>query len=210
MFNQVKRWLQLLWLEIKVSLGIGGLVKLDTLLTTRLFKPTVPASNFGSEAEWLDFLKAHPAGQFPQYWQEDESGRRRVKHRKVTDVFVAELVDTMQASVAAFSTYKYHHSGTGVGAEDQTDTALGTPRENARDVGTQVEGTTANIYKSVATTTYAAAWAITEHGLFNTAGAGGPPVTGGVLADRTVFAAINVAIGNQIEWTFQVTFAAGG
>jgi hypothetical protein len=135
---------------------------------------------------------------------------RLVKNRKVTDVFVNDIVDTLESSVAAFSAFKYHHSGTGIAAENQTDTALGTPRESARDVGTQVDGASSNIYKSVATTTYTNTWAITEHGLFNTAGAGGPPVTGGDLMDRTVFSAINVVATNQIEWTFTITFTAGG
>ena len=35
----------------------------------------------------------------------------------VTDAFVAALVDTLQSSVAAFSDYKYHDSGTGTTAE---------------------------------------------------------------------------------------------
>jgi hypothetical protein len=164
---------------------------------------------FASEGDWLDFLKAHPHSQFPTYWKEDKSGRRTVRDKKVTDDFCEELVDTLQSSVAAFSLYKYHHSGEGVGAEDQTDAALGTPREDARVVGTQTE-TSSKVYKSVATITYTGTWAITEHGLFNTAGAGGPPVVGGVLMDRTKFSAINVVSGNQIEYTFEITFTAGG
>jgi hypothetical protein len=136
--------------------------------------------------------------------------RRLVRNKCVTTVFVNDIVDTLESSVAAFSLFKYHHSGTGTGAEAVGDTGLGTPRESARDVGTQVDGASANIYKSVATTTYTNTWAITEHGLFNTAGTGGPPVTGGDLMDRTLFAAINVVSTNQIEWTFTITFTAGG
>ena len=146
----------------------------------------------------------------PELWQNDGGARRVVKDRKVTDAYVALLVDELQASQAAHSTFKYHHSGTGVGAENQTDTALGTPVEDAREVGTQAEGATANIYRSVATITYTGTHAITEHGLFNGAGAGGPPVVGDTLMDRTVFSAINVVSGNAIELTFEISFTAGG
>ena len=128
---------------------------------------------------------------------------KRTARRCVTDAFVALLVDTLQASQAAFSTFKYHDSGTGTVAEAATDTILGTPCAEARDAGTQIEGATSNIYKSVATHTYAAAFAITEHGLFNA-------VTAGTLMDRSVFAAVNVANTEKIEFTYQLTVNAGG
>lgn len=138
---------------------------------------------------------------------------RICRNRCVTDAFVADVVDALQGSATPYGTfddYKYHHSGEGTGDEAVGDTALGTPREDARDVGTQIEGATANVYKSVATTTYTGTYAITEHGLFNGAGSGGPPVTGATLMDRTKFSAINVVATNQIEWTFTITFTAGG
>jgi hypothetical protein len=132
-----------------------------------------------------------------------------IRDKCVTTAFVDFIVDQLQTETSVFGDFKYHHSGEGTGAEDAGDTALGTPREDARDVGTQTENAH-NIYESVATTTYTNTWAITEHGLFNTAGAGGPPVTGGTLMDRTKFAAINVVNTNQIQWTFDISFVAGG
>ena len=123
--------------------------------------------------------------------------------REVTDAFVAALVDTLQSSVAAFSDFKFHDSGTGVVAEDQTDTALGTPTGVARTSGSQIEGATANIYKSVGEITYDGAYAITEHGLFNIDAAG-------ILMDRSVFGAINVGNGDKIEFTYQLTCTSGG
>ena len=142
-----------------------------------------------------------------EYHYTDE--RREVRDRVVTDVFVEDIVDNLITEVSAFGDYKYHHSGTGVGAEAAGDTALGTPELDARTVGTQVEDSS-KVYKSIATETFDGVAAITEHGLFNTAGAGGPPVTGGILMDRTVFAAINVVNTNQIEWTFTIGFTSGG
>jgi len=136
--------------------------------------------------------------------------KRRVVNKVVQDAFVEFIVDQLITETSVFGDFKYHHSGIGTGVESAADGALGTPKEDARNVGTQIEGASANIYKSVATTTYTDTWAITEHGLFNTAGTGGPPVTGGIMMDRTKFAAINVVATNQIEWTFTITFTAGG
>ena len=127
----------------------------------------------------------------------------RIVHGCVTDAYVNLLVDDLQLAVAGHSTFMYHDSGTGVAAEAATDTGLGTPCGEARDTGTQIEGATANIYKSVATHTYGGSFAITEHGLFNAA-------TAGTLMDRTKFAAVNVANGEKIEFTYQLTISSGG
>lgn len=134
--------------------------------------------------------------------------RRVVKDKVVTDDFCEDIVDNLIAETSAFGDYKYHHSGTGTGNEAASDAALGTPVEDARDVGSQVENTS-KVYQSVATVDYTGTHAITEHGVFNTAGSGGPPVTGGILMDRTKFSAINVVSGNQIEFTFAITFTSG-
>ena len=127
---------------------------------------------------------------------------RRVLDKCVTTAFVNYLVDALQAGGGAINQFKYHDSGTGVVAESITDTTLGTPTGEARDTGTQAENA-ANIYESVATHTYAGTFAITEHGLFNQS-------SGGTLMDRTVFAAVNVVATDKIEFTFRITFTAGG
>lgn len=122
-----------------------------------------------------------------------------ISRRKVTQAFVGDIIDALQAiSIATFDDYKYHDSGTGTTAEANTDTALETPCAEARDTGTQTEGATYNIYKSVATHTYAGSFAITEHGLFNAS-------TSGTLMDRSVFSAINVVAADKIEFTYQLT-----
>ena len=130
-------------------------------------------------------------------------GKRIVKNKVVTTAFVNDIVDNLIAEVAAFGDYKFHDSGIGTTAEAAADTGLVTAWGGARDTGTQIEGTSTNIYKSVATTTYNATKAITEHGLFNAA-------TAGTLMDRTVFTAINVVSGDKIEFTFTITFSSGG
>jgi hypothetical protein len=127
----------------------------------------------------------------------------RYGHKCITDDFVEFVVDQLQTETSAFGDFKYHDSGIGTDAEAAGDSALGTAWGGSRDIGTQTEGATANIYKSVATTTYNDTKAITEHGLFNAS-------ADGILMDRTLFSAINVVLGNAIEWTFQVTVTSGG
>lgn len=128
---------------------------------------------------------------------------RTVYDKAVTDVFCEDIVDNLIAEVAAFGDYKYHESGTGTNAEAATDTDLQTPDGVGRATGTQVEGATAKEYKSIATITYDGTYAITEHGIFNTTNTS-------ILMDRTVFSAINVENGNQIEFTFTIAFTSGG
>jgi hypothetical protein len=125
-----------------------------------------------------------------------------IAQKCVTTAFVNKLVDAFQAA-AYVNSWKYHDSGTGTGNEAVGDTTLGTPCGEARDSGTQVEGASANIYKSVATHTYAGTFAITEHGLFDAA-------TVGTLMDRSKFSAINVNSGDKIEFTYELTCTAGG
>jgi hypothetical protein len=128
--------------------------------------------------------------------------------RVVTTAFVNFVVDQLQTETSAFGDFKYHDSGTGVGDEAVGDTGLGTEStvqvDDLREVGSQEEGATANIYKSIGTIEYDGSAAITEHGLFNDTRAGG-----GVLMDRTKFAAINVANGDSITFTYQLTLTAG-
>jgi hypothetical protein len=192
--------------------GMIGTLPMQTLLTARLFEPKDKTLS-------IEFLRAHPVTTHPQLWRPvkekfwgifSKSIVRRRKDHVVTTAYAEFVAAQMITETSAFGDFKYHHSGEGTGNENVADTGLGTPREDARDVGTQVQGASAVGYKSVATTTYTNTYAITEHGLFNTAGAGGPPVTGGVLMDRSKFAAINVVATNQIEWTYEITIAAGG
>ena len=128
--------------------------------------------------------------------------RRIAKDKVVTTAFVDFVVDQLQTETSAFGDFKYHDCGTGVVAEAITDVGLGTPTGEARDIGTQTE-TDHDTYKSVATDTFAGTFAITEHGLFNAA-------TSVTLMDRSVFGAVNVVSGNQIEFTFEISFTAGG
>lgn len=132
-----------------------------------------------------------------------------VSTRVVTNAGVAFLVDAWQ-NILELEIMKYHGVGIGVVAENATDTTLGTESTTAlnpdstRATGSLAEGATGNIFRTVGTITFDAIAAITEHGIFSQVATGG-----GTLWDRSVFAAINVVSGDSIQFTYEVTFAAG-
>lgn len=129
-----------------------------------------------------------------------------IARKKVTDEFAEYMVDQLQAESSDFGDFKYHISGTGTNAENKTDTQLQTPIGMEREVGTQTEGASAEIYRSVATIAYTASHAITEHAIFNEAYVDAQD--NGVLMDRSVFSAINVVNGDSIEFTYELTVTA--
>ena len=123
-----------------------------------------------------------------------------VSTRVVTTAGVNYLVDALQGTTEP-ENFKYHAMGTGNTAEAAGDTALVTEVET-RATGTQVEGASANIYKTVATITATQARAVVEHGIFSAS-------SSGTLLDRSVFAAINLASGDSIQFTYELTLPAG-
>ena len=126
-----------------------------------------------------------------------------VSYRVVTSAFVNFMVDQLQAETSQWGDFKYHDSGVGTTAENASDTDMETTDGEARATGTQTEGASTNIYRSVGTIPYTTTKAITEHGLFSQS-------TGTTLMDRSVFSAINVANGDAIQFTYELTCTAGG
>jgi hypothetical protein len=129
--------------------------------------------------------------------------------RVVTTAGVNYIVDAFQ-NLTELENMKYHGVGTGTTAEATSDAALVTESttalnpDNTRATGSLTEGGTANVFRTVGTNTFDASAAITEHGIFSQAA-----VPGGVLLDRSVFAAINVATGDSIQTTYDFTVTAG-
>lgn len=121
----------------------------------------------------------------------------------VTDAFVEFQVDNMVADTTEWGDFKFHDSGVGVTGENVTDTDMETTDGESRATGTQLEGASAEIYRTVGTIAYTTTKAITEHGVFSIAAAG-------TLLDRSTFAAINVVNGDSIEFTYELTVTAGG
>lgn len=132
-----------------------------------------------------------------------------VCYRVVTDAGVAFIVDDMDNSATDITTLNYHGVGTGVTAESAAQTALVTESttvlnpDSTRATGTKSQPS-ANILRSVGTLTFDGSAAITEHGIFSQAATGG-----GTLLDRSLFAAINVAAADSIQFTYDLTFTSG-
>lgn len=122
--------------------------------------------------------------------------------RVVTTALVNFVVDQLQTETSEFGDFKYHDSGVGTTAEAVGDTDIETTDGESRATGSQEEGASANIYKSIGTISYTTTKAITEHGLFSQS-------TGTTLMDRTVFSAVNVVNGDSIQFTYQLTLTAG-
>jgi hypothetical protein len=123
-----------------------------------------------------------------------------VSTRVVTTAGVNYLVDAFQGTTEP-ENFKYHGMGTGNTAEAVGDTALVTEVES-RATGTQTEGASANIYRTVATITATTARAIVEHGIFSASSAG-------TLLDRSVFSVINLSTSDSIQFTYELTLPAG-
>ena len=194
------------------SVAMGGRVK------TRVVRASGPgfmwkASNFPRMViPWVKIQVAHILG-IPtlegRLWARLLRADGRVinyglvSNKVVTTAFVEYMVDEMIAETTAWGDFKFHDSGVGDTAAVIGDTDIETTDNVARTSGTQLEGATGEIYKSVGTITYGGALAITEHGLFNI-------LTGGILLDRSVFSIINVGNGDSIEFTYELTVDDGG
>jgi hypothetical protein len=124
--------------------------------------------------------------------------------RVVTNAGVTYMRDDFNANAgsADITNFKFHDCGTGVTAENVTDTALGTAYGGARATGSQGTNGT-NVYQTIGTISFTSTLAITEHGIFSASSAG-------TLWDRSVFSAINVVNGDSIQFTYNLTINAGG
>jgi hypothetical protein len=125
--------------------------------------------------------------------------------KKVTYEFVNMLVDVLQSSDATFSDFKWHTSGTNNQAEVNSHTLAVFSNPDGPTSGTQTEGSTTNIYRSVGTVNYTATKTVVEHGLLNV---NTLTAASNNLMDRSQFAAIVVGNGDSIEFTYELTVAA--
>lgn len=150
--------------------------------------------------EWV-----HP---YSGIWLPSQRYAVTISNKKVTQNFRDDVVDVLTANVTQhglFDDYKFHEIGLSATAEANTQTNLITPTGIARQTGTQLEGATADIYRSVATTTADATETWNEHGLFNHTSAD-PPTSGARMMDRSVFAAgISVVASDTLETTYELT-----
>lgn len=129
--------------------------------------------------------------------------------RVVTTAGAGFIVDAFQ-NLVEMENMKFHGIGTGTNAEAVGDTALQTelttqynPDSTRASGSTTENGST--VYRTVGTNTVDSAVAITEHGIFTQAATGG-----GTLLDRSVFSAINLANGDSLQSTYDLTINTGG
>lgn len=133
-----------------------------------------------------------------------------VSYRVITNAGVDYIVDDWDGGSNVIDLFNYHGMGTGTAAESVNDTALGAELttqlnpDNTRATGTKSQPTS-NQARTIGTLTVDAAVAVTEHGIFTQAATGG-----GTLFDRSVFAAVNLASGDSIQFTHTTTWSAGG
>jgi hypothetical protein len=176
------------WVNVQIAKGFSRLTGIPTITSSLRIKKRC------LDGTWIDYGV--------------------VGYRVVTNAGVAFLVDDWDDNTASatndITTMKYHGCGTGGTAEAAGDTALVTESttalnpDNTRATGTQSQPSS-NILQSVGTVTFDATAAITEHGLFSQAATGG-----GTLWDRTLFSVVNMASGEQLQFTYQCTINSGG
>ncbi len=133
-----------------------------------------------------------------------------VSKKVITTAGVNFLVDAWQ-NTKEMENFKYHGVGTTNTAEASGDTALAAESttilnpDSTRATGSLTEGASANIFRTVGTNTFDGSGALVEHGIFDQAATGG-----GTLWDRSVFSTVNVANGDSLQATYDMTASAGG
>jgi hypothetical protein len=132
-----------------------------------------------------------------------------VSMRVITDAGVAAIADSF-GNTFENELFNFHGMGTGTTAEAASQTALVTELTTEYNPNstraTGVQTTPTNVYQTVGTNTIDSGTpAVTEHGIFSQAATGG-----GTMLDRSVFAALNLASGDGIAFTYQLTLTSGG
>ncbi len=123
-----------------------------------------------------------------------------VSRGKVTTEFRDFEVDQLQAEDSSYGDFKFHRPGTSAQAESNGDTGL-IADAGLEATGTQTEGATADIYKSVATVTADATETWQEHSIANLTGVGG-----GELMDRSLISpTVSVVSSDTVEFTYEIT-----
>lgn len=132
-----------------------------------------------------------------------------ISMRVVTNNGVAAIATGFNNNASA-GNFNFHGLGIGTASESASDSALGSElttayaTDNTRPSGTK-SNPSANVFRTVATNTLDGSAAVTEHGIFNQASN-----AGGTLLDRSVFSAVNLASGDSLQTTYDLTFNAGG
>ena len=130
----------------------------------------------------------------------------REYHNMIVDAGKALVAGLMLTDVGG-TAFDYIAIGTGVVAEDHTDTALGTEISSgggSRTAGTGTRVTTTytnDTAQLVVTFNFTASFAVTESGVFNAA-------SGPTMLCRKTFSAINVGNGDSLQVTWKIVVSA--
>ncbi len=126
-----------------------------------------------------------------------------VSQGKLTTEFRDFQVDQLVAETSEWGDFKFHRPGLTATAENNSDTVLASDA-GLTATGTQLEGATADIYKSVATVTADATETWNEHVINSQTGAGG-----GKLMDRSLVSPdVSVVNLDTVEFTYEITINA--
>ena len=126
-----------------------------------------------------------------------------VAHGKVTTAFRDFQVDMLVADTTEWGDFKFHRPGTDATAEANAQTAL-IADAGLEASGTQLEGSSSDIYKSVATVTADATETWQGHSLRSITGA-----AGGTMMDRSLISpTVSVVNNDTVEFTYQMTVNA--
>ena len=181
----VKNWLTVRWREIPLYLSLALAKGLQYFIPSLVIMYT---------SLRVKVIKANG-----EVWDYGLVGRNTI-----TTVGKGFVVDAWQNSVE-LENMKYHGIGTNNTAPTSGDTALNTEittqynPDNTRATGTTTEAS-ATVFRTVGVNTVDASAAIVEWGLLSQAATGG-----GVLFDRQTFSTINLANGDSLSTTYDLT-----
>ena len=195
--------------DVRIFLGrLVGVLPVTSALSLRHYRPGALAPEVFDRLQRL-IRDGNPLVRLAPEFGGHLSDYGVVSHRVITTAGVGFLIDAWQ-NIVELEIMKFHGIGLGTTGAVVGDTALETELttqynpNSTRATGTLAEAA-ANIFRTVGTNTVDAAVAATEHGILSQAATGG-----GVLWDRTVFAVINLADGDSLESTYDMTASSGG
>ena len=126
-----------------------------------------------------------------------------VSRGKVTAEFVDFQIDGLVSNASEMGDFSFHRVGTDNTAENNNQTILVADAGITTNAGSQGEGGSSVVYKTIATVLADATEEWKEHAVNSQTGAGG-----GKLMDRSVFTpTVSVVSSDTVEFTYQLTMA---
>ena len=137
-----------------------------------------------------------------------------VSLRVITTVGAAFVVDSFQG-IQSLSSMRYHGVGGTSTVELASNTALGSEfgsaysPANTRPTGSQAEGDSSVVYRTIGLISVTDTVTIAEHGLFSQASTVSGTPTGGILFDRSALASETIFTGFILQADYRLVVATG-